>query len=146
MMANILVGTDLRGSFLEAGETTWSGLLRSHAIFLPLRTAINAGNTAAVLALSPLFEANLVEILATGCLTPDELLIRFHIEDADWAFTFNRLAGTVVNRFDRVVMLVLVVGSAGDRGIGENKLELVRQEGQLVLEMDWGFEDDNECI
>lgn len=42
--------------------------------------------------------------------------------------------------------MVVVIGSASDRSVSKDGLEFLRQEGELVLKVDWSFEDDDEGV
>ena len=43
-------------------------------------------------------------------------------------------------------MIILMFGSTGNRGISEDGLKLIGQEGKLILKIDRCLEDHNESI
>jgi hypothetical protein len=97
----------------------------------------------------PLLKAFFVKVLATGSLAPDQVFAGFHVEDTDGAFAVDRLAiagVVVIFVVVRVILIVFVFGSAGDRRIGKDEGELFGEEGSLVAEVGRGFEDDDQSV
>jgi hypothetical protein len=98
-----------------------------------------------MLAALPLLETLLVEILSASSFAPNEFLIRFHVEDTDWAFSVDRLA---LSSIHALVIFVLVIDLWGtcDRCISEDRFEFGGKEGILVAEMSGSLEDDDKGV
>jgi hypothetical protein len=148
-IANILVVANLRCGVFETGKTTWDrpGILhRSHPVLLPLAATINTSDKTTMLAASPLLKAFHVEVLSAGSLAPDEVFTGLHWENTDWTFSINGFARTIVDGFIRFVVVVFQCGSPRNRSIGKDGVELIGQERKLVLQADWGLQNDDEGI
>jgi hypothetical protein len=137
---DILIRTDFRGavSHLIHGRPVLGSLI------LPLGAAVHAGDAPAHLAAAPLLEALLVEVLPACRLAPHDLLARLHVEDADRALAVDGLAHDLGG--GRSGLVLAEIWGAGDRRVGEDLLQLLGHEGQLVLQIERGLEDDDESI
>jgi hypothetical protein len=144
MMTDVLVGANFRGSVFKASEAPRSRLLRTG--FLPLGATVYASDATTTFTGFPLLKAHLVKVLTTSSLTPDQLLSRLHVKDADWAFAFDWFASTIVDRFVGLLVVLFELWSTSNGSVGEDGVEFIREKGELVLKMDWGLEDDDECI
>jgi hypothetical protein len=139
-MGDILIRTNLRSALFKSGHS--GHLRRPRIIIQPLRATKDTGDASSPLALSPLLKASLVKVLTTSSFAPDNFLVRLHLEDTDGAVAFDRFAGTVVDALRNIVKF----GSAGHRSVGKNFAQFVGEKGQLVLHIDWSFENDNESV
>ena len=92
-MPDILVRAKLRSTLLEPFQCT--GQLSP--FILPLSATIDTRHSPAHLAAPPLLETVLVEVLTASGLAPHDLLVGFHVEDADWTFALNRLANNIAS-------------------------------------------------
>ena len=69
-----------------------------------------------------------------------------HLKDAYRAVSFDGLPIAIVCRLVGLIMVMFGFRSAGDRCISEDGFKLIRQEGELILEMSWCLKYHNEGI
>jgi hypothetical protein len=91
-----------------------------------------------------------VEVLTAGRLAPNDVLVGFHVEDANGALAIDWLAvaGVVITVEGGVVMVVVMFafGSACNGRVCEYRGKFFGEEGSLVAKVWRGFEDDDQGI
>ena len=123
-MADILVGTNLRGTLLEHFQRT----SRLSSLILPLGTTVDTSYSSAHLASSPLLETIFVEVLTASGLAPHDLLVRFHVEDTDRTLAFDGLANDLTSWERSCNLMLAEVRSAGNWCVGKYLLQLLGEE------------------
>ena len=109
-------------------------LLLLRLLVLPLRSTEWTGDLRAHLGLRPLVEARFVDVVATCCTAPNDILTVFELHAADWTVVFHGLT---------IAVHGFILSDLAWQGwrIGEDLLELRGEEGVLLLEAIWSFED-----